>query len=312
MSDPNISAVIPTYNSGGLLDRCLEALAATDVVDDVIVLDGGSNDGTEERSAHRASVRVVRMEGTNFNRRLNEGVAQARHELVLVLNDDAFVDPETPARLAKVLRERPRVGVVGARLRYEDGSDQRSAGRYKTLMGVTLGLLSLERLAARLGPPAVRPESGTALERATWLPLCAAVVRKTAYQGVGGIDERFSFYAEDQDFARKLTEAGWEILVRSDAGAVHLGGGTTSAKDPGYWFARYHENRFIYLQKYYPRAWRVYALLWAVRASMHMALWRARALKRRLRSDVDGERLALEWVVAFRRARRPPKATQER
>jgi N-acetylglucosaminyl-diphospho-decaprenol L-rhamnosyltransferase len=311
MNDPRISAVIPTYNSGRLLDRCLEALATTDVVDDVIVLDGGSNDGTDERAARRPGVRVVRMEGTNFSRRLNQGVGQARHELVLVLNDDAFVDPETPARLANVLRERPRVGVAGARLRYEDGSDQRSAGRYKTLMGVILGVLSLGRLAARLGPPAVRPEPGTALERATWLPLCAAVVRKTAFQGVGGFDERFGFYAEDQDFARKLTKAGWEIFVRSDAGAVHLGGGATTAKDPGYWFTRYHESSFIYLQKYYPRVWRLYGLLWAVRASMHLALWRARALRRSLRFDVEGERMAREWVTAFRQARRPPSPTDK-
>jgi N-acetylglucosaminyl-diphospho-decaprenol L-rhamnosyltransferase len=305
-----ISAVVPTYNSGELLDRCLAALAATDVVDDVTVLDGGSNDGTDQRAARWPGVHVVRMDGTNVARRLNEGVAQACHELVLLLNDDAFVDPGTPMRLAEVMLERPRIGAAGARLRYEDGTAQRSAGRYKTLTDVTLGVLSLQRPAARLRPPPVRPEPGTPFEHATWLPLCAAVVRRSAFQGVGGFDERFAFYSDDQDFARRLTNAGWEMVVRSDAGAVHVGGGSTSARNPGPWFARYYESRFVYLQKHYPRAWRLFAVAWAVRASLHIALWRARALRHRLGSNPDEERLAREWVKAFRRARRPPRVVQ--
>lgn len=307
-----ISAVVPTYNSGELLDRCLAALAAADAVDDVTVLDGGSTDGTDERAASWPGVRVVRMAETIVGRRLNEGVAQARNELVLLLNDDAFVDPETPARLAEVMRERPHVGAAGARLRYDDGREQRSAGRYKTLADVTLTVLSLQRLAARVRPSPLRPEPGTPLVWATWLPLCVAVVRRSAFQGVGGFDERFRFYSDDQDFARRLTKGGWTMVVRTDAGAVHIGGGSTSAKDPGPWFARYYQSRFLYLQKHYPRGWRLFAVLWAVRASLHMAVWRGRALKHRLRSDADAERSAREWVHAFRRARRPSNAVQQR
>jgi GT2 family glycosyltransferase len=303
-----VSAVVPTYNSGELLDRCLDALAATDVVDDVTVLDGGSSDDTGERAAGRPGVRVVRLEGTKLSHRLNKGVEEAKHGIVLLLNDDAFVDPETPARLASVLLERPQVGVVGARLRYEDGSEQRSAGRYKTLLTSVLVVVGLNRLAIRLRAPDVRPEPGTGLAVTTWLPLCAAAVRKDAFRAIGGFDERFSFYSEDQDFARRLTEAGWQTVVRNDAGAVHLGGGATKAKDAGHWYVQYHQNRFIYLQKHYPRAWRVYGVLWALRASLHIAVWQARAIVYRLRSDAEGERSARKWVAAFRQARIPARA----
>jgi N-acetylglucosaminyl-diphospho-decaprenol L-rhamnosyltransferase len=300
-----VSAIVPTYNSGERIERCLSALAASEAVDDVTVLDGGSSDGTDERAASWPNVRVVRMEGTSFGRRLNEGVARARHELVLLLNDDAFVDSATPARLAEVMHERPSVGVAGARLRYEDGSEQRSAGRYKTLSNAILSALFLARLADRVGPSPVRQVPGTPLARATWTPLCAALVRRSAFQGVGGFDERLTFYSDDQDFARRLTKAGWETVVRCDAGAVHIGGGSTASQNPSLWFARFHQSRFTYLQKHYPRGWRVYAVVWALRASLHMALWTIRALTNRLRSDPDGERTAREWVAAFRQARRP-------
>jgi N-acetylglucosaminyl-diphospho-decaprenol L-rhamnosyltransferase len=303
----NVSAVIPTYNSGGLLERCLAALEAADAVDDVIVMDGGSTDGSDERAAGRRGVRVVRNDGAPFARRLNEGVAQARNDLVLVLNDDAFLDPETPTRLAEIMLERPRVAVVGARLRWEDGRDQRSAGRYKTLGGSIIAALGLNRIAARIRRPAVRPEPGTGLWMTNWVPLSAGLVRKAAFEQVGGYDERFSFYAFDQDFARKLDNAGWEVVVRSDAGAVHIKGGSTKRKAPGYWFIEYHQNRFIYFQKWYPRAWRIYAVLWAARASLHLAVWQIRAVAYRLRSDAKREQAARDWVTAFRAVRRPAR-----
>jgi N-acetylglucosaminyl-diphospho-decaprenol L-rhamnosyltransferase len=305
---PRVSAVIPTYNSGELIDRCLDALDRADAVDEVIVLDGGSTDGTEERAAARSGVRAVRREGTHIGQRLNEGVRMARNDFVLFLNDDAFVDPETPARLVEVMRDRPRTAAAGARLRFGDGREQRSGGRYRTLGDSTLTALSLQRLVKRFRPT-VREDPETGLLRATWIPFCAGLVRKAAFEEVGGFDERFSFYSEDQDFARRLSTAGWEIVVRPDAGAVHLGGGATRAKAPGPWFVRYHHNRLVYMQKHYPRGWRLYALVWALRATLHMAVWKARGLRRRLASDAEGARAAADWAATFRQARRlPPTA----
>jgi CO/xanthine dehydrogenase Mo-binding subunit len=56
---------------------------------------------------------------------------------------------------------------------------------------------------------------------------------------------------------------------------VHLGGAATSAGDPGPWFARLNQNRFLYLQKYYPRAWRIYAVVWAARRLKRSLRWTA-------------------------------------
>jgi N-acetylglucosaminyl-diphospho-decaprenol L-rhamnosyltransferase len=301
-----ISAVIPTYNSGELLDRCLGALANASVVDEVLVLDGGSSDGTPQRAAKWPGARVVEMPGTTISQRLNAGVRAARHDLVLFLNDDAFVDPETPASLAQVMLERPRVGVAGARLRFADGSQQRSAGHYKTLSGEILATLRLKRILDRFRRSSVRPVAGAPLEQATWLPLCAAVVRRKAFREVDGFDERFSFYSEDQDFARRLVGSGWQLVVHTHAGAVHIGGGSTSSKDPGPWLVRYYQNRTLYMRKHYPHGWRIYAGVWTVRATGHIAVWRLRALRCRLTGDPVGESAARNWASAYRHARQTP------
>jgi len=300
-----LSALIPNLNSGALLDRCLDALASESAVAEVLVADAGSTDGSAERAAARERVRVISAPGTSIQARLNLGVEEAENDYLLLLNSDAFVDPGTPAKLAEVLEGRPRVAVSGACLRFEDGSPQKSADSYKTLSRLLAGAIPGGSLLPRRGPPDRKP-AGT--DAVTWLPLCCAVLRRSAWRETGGWDERFTFFYEDQDFCRRLSEAGWGLVVRWDAGAIHVGGGSTTdwrSPEPSEWFVRHHQNQFLYLRKFYPRAWRIYAVAWMVRAWMHAILWHARAARSRLRSDSEGVRRARAWARIFRRVARP-------
>jgi N-acetylglucosaminyl-diphospho-decaprenol L-rhamnosyltransferase len=311
MEDGNVSAVVPTLNPGSLLDRCLDALAAASGVDEVLVLDAGSTDGSPVRAALRPSVRVLTMAGTSVQSRINRGVVEAGNEAVLLLNDDAFVDAETPRLLAEVMLARPRVGAVGAGLRWEDGSPQKSVGRYRTLWNETLTALPAGRpVLSRLLRRGVPSHKAAGVERVTWLPLCCGVVRRSAFLHVGGFDERYSFYYDDHDFCRRMVQHGWELAVRWDAGAVHVGGGVTSAKDPVGWYGRYQENRMRYLRRWYPRAWPLFVPVWAVRAWVHAAAWQLRALARRLRSDADGEQMARDWARTFRSVALPARGVR--
>jgi N-acetylglucosaminyl-diphospho-decaprenol L-rhamnosyltransferase len=308
---PQLSAVIPTFNGGRLLDRCLDALEKAEVVEEVLVLDGGSQDGSPERAEGRRGVRVLSFPGRSFQWRLNHGMREARSEFVLHLNDDAFVDPETPERLLEVMRERPGVAASGAGLRYEDGRPQRSVAPYRTLLNELLDMVSLRRLGARVSAVPVPHRREAGVDEAAWLPLCCAVLRRSAFLSVGGFDERFSFYYDDQDFCRRLVEGGWSLVVRWDAGAVHVGGGATQAKDPARWFRRFHHNRLLYLRKHYPGTWRAFAALWPVRALLHVTLWRLRAVRARLRGDPAAEQEAHRWADAFgaaMRSSRPDEA----
>jgi GT2 family glycosyltransferase len=298
-----VSAIIPTYNSGALIERCIDALAAASEVHEIVVLDGGSTDGTPDLAARRGA-RVLRFPGTLVSTRFNLAMREVSNELVLVLDDDSFVDPETPRRLAEAIERRPQLAVLQPRLRFEDGREHRSGSNYKTLRSEVLTALGLTSVLRRLEPGPLAPKE-RGMEEATWVPLIAAVVRRSAVQAIGGFDERFRFYYDDQDFCRRLTEAGWQIAVCWGAGAVHLGSASTAAKDPTGWFVQYQENRLVYLRKHYPRAWILFAMVWAVRSSLHVIAWRLRASVRGRRSDVEGARLARRWTEAFQRTALP-------
>jgi GT2 family glycosyltransferase len=301
MGARSVSVLIRTYNSGDLIERCLGAVHDAHGVDEVLVLDGGSDDGTPER-AEALGASVHRMPGTGPSTRINVGVRLAEHDLVLLLDDDAFVDPETPARMAEALAERPELGAVGAALRAGDGSEARSTRPCKTLSGVTLDAMGLRRFAFRDRAAARRLAPDGIVWNVTWVPLCSSMVRRQAFNDVGGIDERFTFYGADDDFAHGLLDHGWQLAVRRDAGAVHLGSASTAARHPARWYPVYQQEQFRYLQKYYPYTWRSYEVVWLLRASLHATVWAVRA---RRSHDAEARAEAQEWADAFRLARRP-------
>jgi N-acetylglucosaminyl-diphospho-decaprenol L-rhamnosyltransferase len=307
MTDGKISALITTFNSRDLIERCLSATMAAEWVDEVIVLDGGSTDGTPARAAGRPGVRVIEAPGTRVATRLQRGVEEAANEFLLMLNDDAFVDARAPRLMAELLLERPRAGAVGALLRFEDGRPQTSAGHYKTLLSETSQAMGLRGAARRLLPQPRPLDGKTGVDAVTWLPFCAAVVRRSAVRDIGGFDDRYSFYFEDQDLARALDRRGWEILLCRAAGAVHLRGASTRLIDAVIPFRLRNENLFRYLRKHYPRSWFVYAAVWVPRALLHAAVWWLRALGHRLRGDSQRARVARDWARTFVRSARPAR-----
>ena len=286
-----ISAVIPHRNSGDLLARCVEALESAGGVDEIVVADEGSTDGSGGRVAGRPGVRVIESTGRGFSAAMNAGIAAAQGDRLLLLNSDAFVRADTVERLSRRLDENPRLALCGAALVDERGIRAKTHSYLFTLRRALLDAVGVR-------PPLAQEGSGLQPVEAVF-PTCA-LARREALAEIGGFDDRFVFYYEDQDVCRRLSRAGWEQAVDWDAEAVHVGGGSTSSRAPQRWFSQYHASRLAFLRKHYPRGWRLYAVVWGVRASLHALVWSARAFSRGLRADPKGTAVAREWAAAFR------------
>lgn len=286
-----VSAVIPHRNSGELLERCVDALLAARGVDEIVVADESSTDGSVERLAGKSRVRVVPSTRRGFAAAMNAGVEAASGDRLLLLNSDAFVRPDTVERLERRLDENPRLALCGAGLVDDEGTRAKSHTYLFTLPRALIDTLNIR-------PPLDQNGAGLVTVQAV-LPTCA-LARRDAYEQVGGFDERFTFYYEDLDFSLRLARAGWQQAIDWDAEAVHVGGGSTSSGEPQRWFAQYHRSRVLYMQKHYPRAWRLYALFWATKASVHVVTWSAQAMLSRRKGNRDRETLAREWVQAFK------------
>ncbi len=239
----SVAAIIPNKDGGRLLERCLDALARASGVDDVLVVDDGSSDGSPERAAARG-VAVGRSDGSGFAAAVNQGVAATGAEYLLVLNSDAFVEPDTVVLLAAALDEEPRLALCGAGLADGSGARAKSHG----------DLLTLRRaVEIALAVPGRQPPETPGVQEVEFVPLACALVRRSAFVAVGGLDEGYPFYFEDYDLCWRLRAAGWLTAVRWEARAVHVGGGSSSAQRPAAWLPVYHAGRLRYLRRRYPR-----------------------------------------------------------
>src|SRR6188472_1067722 len=124
-----LSAIVVTHHARALLGRALRALdeatARSGAATEIIVVDNASTDGSSElvRSDH-PWVRLERhARNTGFAGGVQHGLGVARGELVLLVNDDAELDPEALGRLLAVARAAPDAGAVTAQVRFHARPD---------------------------------------------------------------------------------------------------------------------------------------------------------------------------------------------
>ena len=261
-----VAAVVPNRDGAGLVGRCVEAALAAGAAE-VIVVDDGSADASPDEAA-AAGARVMSSPGRGFSAAVNAGARAAAGRSVLVLNSDCFLEPTALEELVRSLAADTSLGMVGAGLVEPDGGPSRSHGRRMTPFLAVRSDLGIK-------PPP--PPNGTAgLEPVSFLPLACALVRREAWDAVGGLDESFRFYYEDQDFCLRLARAGWRLAVCWDARAVHVGGGSSTRRDPQRWVAPFYAGRARYLGKHFGLAGRLHRLLWSPIALLMSLSWLVR------------------------------------
>ncbi len=266
--------MIVAYNSGDCLPRCLAAVGSGH--GEVVVVDNASPDNDTRRICREfAHVRLIeRPHNGGFGMAANAGIASTKGRWILVLNPDAWPVDDAIARLAEFAHSRPRLGAAGPLLVDALGRDQRSTIRPP---------LSPAALAAWAAFPntlsgaygALRTRAKVLRHSAAdseFLQGAAMLLRREAFDQVGGFDESFFMYGEDADLCARLRGAGWGVELSNPARFVHLGAGSTHAvADRMYIELLRSWLRLIAKRKGTPEAER--ARRWLLRALRVRALW---------------------------------------
>jgi GT2 family glycosyltransferase/glycosyltransferase involved in cell wall biosynthesis len=249
----DVCAVIVSYNTRDLLERCLKALHTEqgDVGLRVIVVDNGSSDGSVELVRERfPDVELMPLnENVGFARANNMAFERCRGDYVLLLNSDAFLAPGALAELVAAARRNPRAGAVGPRLHNPDGTLQRSAWPFPHARRLALEAFGLHRPLRRLGLMEDLGTWGHDEERSVdFLIGACLLLRADALAEVGAFDERFWLYGEEADLQRRLADRGWGVVFAPAAIATHVG--AASSLDSAERLRHFYTGQMRFLTKH--------------------------------------------------------------
>jgi GT2 family glycosyltransferase len=229
---PPLTVAIPNYNGRDLLEQMLPTLAAQTFApfETLIVDDGSTDDSCEWLCASWPQVRLVEH-GRNrgITAALNTCLAEARSELVALLNNDLELDPGFLAELVRALKEHPRAGSASGKL---------IDYHRRELLDGAGDVLLWRGNGHRRGHG--EPDLGQYDRPQAIFGACAgaALYRRAALEEVGPFDESFEAYFEDVDWSLRAQLAGWECRYAPHAIAYHMGSATVGAGLGD--FTRYH------------------------------------------------------------------------
>lgn len=187
MVKPLASVIIPTHNRCAVLGRTLRRLASLGDGIEIIVADNASCDDTPVTVRREfPDVRVIPLASNLATASRNLAARRARSDLLIMLDDDSYLDREAVMRMRAALAADPQLAVAAALVRRS-----RSPLRHETggLPGVFIG--------------------------------CGAGIRRCAFLELGGYPDDYELYAEEYDFCCRAWMRGWEVRTFRDIVVDH-------------------------------------------------------------------------------------------
>lgn len=224
---------------------------------EVILVDNASTDGSFDvfcklgKQCHNFHY-IWNDTNLGFAVASNIGAKMAKGDILIFLNPDVEIrEQDLDLFVAESLKD--EIGVLAPRLIYPDGSVQPNGGGYATLFTYVFQLLKLGYFSRKLGItgqlarvsrclPFMRksiigkylknflPDRTNAVSF-DWVSGACMIIRKSLFDEVGGFDERFFMYDEDEDLCRRIANLGYDIVVDGRFRVIHMEKGTQNRQD---------------------------------------------------------------------------------
>lgn len=245
------AVAIVNWNSGCLLRTCVESLLAAATASEILVIDNASADESlESVQGFRNRIHIVRNSvNAGFAAAVNQAFHLTSSSYVLVLNPDLRVLPGAVRLMEEFLNANPRAAAAGGHV--GDKYLPKELPAVTTLIRENLGFPRKPAKPVDDCPPGA---PGPLLQtiRVEQPAAAALMIRRDAYEDVGGFDERFyPAWYEDVDFCRRLKTKGWEVYFMPQARFLHEGGYSSDAMGSVKFLLAYYGNQLRYARKHF-------------------------------------------------------------
>lgn len=222
-----LSVVLICWNSLAYLREVLASLRDTLTAtskSEIIIIDNGSTDGTQEYITqhynHAIYHRLPTNQGVAYAR--NRGIELARGEYIWLLDDDTIVNRQALATMLKYMSTHPQCGICGCRLVNTSGETQQS---YKPYPGMGIKIRNvLYSLTHHQSPPNDPYESQLSLGKPfepTYIIGACQLIRRSVIEKIGLLDEKIFYGPEDADYCIRTRQAGWHIAYLPQVAITH-------------------------------------------------------------------------------------------
>jgi cellulose synthase/poly-beta-1,6-N-acetylglucosamine synthase-like glycosyltransferase/peptidoglycan/xylan/chitin deacetylase (PgdA/CDA1 family) len=197
-----VSVIVPAYNERECIAATLRSLMASDHPIEIIVVDDGSTDDTSAivESLRLPGVRLVRQANAGKPAALNNGIRNARYNLIVMMDGDTVFEPSTVRNLVQPFA-RPEIGAVSGNAKV--ANRRKLIGRWQHIEYV-IGF-NIDRRVTDVW------------RCITTIPGAVGAFRRSALQQVGGMSE--DTLAEDTDLTMAICGAGWRVVYVENARA---------------------------------------------------------------------------------------------
>lgn len=251
----DISIIIVSYNTAALTVACLESVFASQRVScEVFVVDNASRDDSAEiiRKKFPAVKLIANDTNRGFGAANNQALRDCTGRYVVFLNPDTTVEPLSFSTMIAFMDAHPEVGLAGPRVLNPDGTRQDSVSyRYP---GHRHGAADIGSLPGEI---------------ACVLGACQIASAKLLHE-LGGFDEDFFLYGEDQDICLRIRKRGFRIGLIDDAVIMHHGGQSERTTLPAEVVRKKFRAELLFYRKHY----RPETMQRICRAHRRRALWR--------------------------------------
>lgn len=263
----DLSIIIVNWNTRELLAGCLESVARCQMSDvsvqkskvgdqkslsldsdlrplisETFVIDNASTDGSTTMVHERFPwVQLIEnRENLGFARANNQAIRRSQGRYIMLLNSDTVLNDGAIMAMVGFADAYMEIGVLGPKLINGQGQTQLSWARFPSIWSEIMAHHHRDK----------KPFADGSASEVDWMAGACLLVRRTAIENVGLMDERFFLYSEETDWCKRIQEAGWLNVYYPVAVVSHFEGSSSSQDVPRSRFLLY-QSKVSYAYKHF-------------------------------------------------------------
>lgn len=272
-----LSIIIVNFNSREITYQSILSIIQNDKNKnfEIILVDNASTDGSKEffETLNIKNIKYIYNDNNvGFGKANNIGFKCCHGEYIYILNNDTLLHTQ---KLENIVLEKfnkhYNLGVLATKVQYEDGTLQPNVQNFTSLKTIFLRLLKVGYFVRNnkfllkffiwlpLKPQFIKTyldnfDKQRKEEFVDWASGCSLIFKREVYEKLGGFDENFFMYTEDEELCYRVQQSGYKILYTPDILITHFEGKSNTNKKINEFLVKTKvESEFIYFKKHHPQ-----------------------------------------------------------